>query len=179
MKTSDIASKSLIRLDPKSWVRWATNIENVGDCEIVNPEFQLFSRVTDTLVMVKDSPVGSFLALFEFQTHYNKDMPLRMGTYAMLAESQFKLLVFPILVNLLPYKGEIADKYETEILGLKKRIDYKVINLWEVEAEKVLEEKLLALIPFVPLMKGGAEEKTLRKAKEELELSKELKPSAS
>ena len=70
-KTSDITSKSLISLLPNDWVRWATNIEDASDCEVLNTEFQLISRNTDALVLVNKSSVGKFLTLFEIQTRYS------------------------------------------------------------------------------------------------------------
>lgn len=176
-KSSDITSKKLISLAPEDWVRWATEVERVGKCEVLDTEFQLVSRQTDALVLVRDSSVGRFLTLFEIQTRYSTEMPLRMRAYAALAEAKFGLPAFPILVNILPYGKPIPTAYETEFLGIRVRQDYRVINLWEVEAEEILARDLTALIPFVPTMKGGTNEEILKQAQIQLEFDKELRES--
>lgn len=176
-QSSDITSKKIISLVPEDWVRWATDIERVGKCEVLDTEFQLVSRKTDALVMVRDSSVGKFLTLFEIQTRYTTEMPLRMRAYAALAEAKFQLPVFPVLVNILPYGKEIPTSYETKFLGIRVRQDYRVINLWEIEAEEILTRDLTALIPFIPAMKGGTDEKILQRAQIQLEFDKELRES--
>lgn len=117
------------------------------------------------------------MTLFEIQTRYTTDMPLRMRAYAALAEAKFQIPVIPILVNILPYGKNIPTSYESEFLGIKVRQDYRVINLWEVEAEEILARDLTALIPFIPTMKGGTSEKVLHKAQTQLEFDKELRES--
>lgn len=173
-QSSDITSKRLISIAPEDWVQWATNIEDIGDCEVINTEFQLISRNTDALVLVKSSAVGEFLTLFEIQTRYSAEMPLRMTAYAALARAKYQKPVFPVLVNILPYGGEIPNSFETEFLGLQARQDYRVINLWETDAEEILAKNLSALIPFIPTMRGGTDTKLLQKAQMQLELDEEL-----
>jgi len=40
-------------------------------------------------------------------------------------------------------------------MGMKSYQDYRVINLWEIEASLVFAENLSSLLPFVPILKGG------------------------
>ncbi len=174
-QSSDITSKRMISIAPEDWVQWATKIEDASDCEVLNTEFQLISRNTDALVLVKNSSVGQFLTLFEIQTRYSTEMPLRMTAYSALARAKYRLPVFPVLVNILPYSGEIPNKYETEFLGIEAKQDYRVINLWETDAEEVLAKNWSALIPFVPTMRGGTDAKLLQKAQRQLELDEELR----
>jgi predicted transposase YdaD len=42
--------------------------------------------------------------------------------------------------------------------------DYRVVNLWEVDASTVLAKPLQPLVPYTPAMRGGAEEGILRQA---------------
>ncbi len=176
-KTSDITSKSLISLLPNDWVRWATNVEDADNCEVLNTEFQLISRNTDALVLVNNSSVGKFLTLFEIQTRYSLEMPERMTAYSAFARERYRLPVVPVLVNILPYGKEISNKYESEFLGIRALQDYRVINLWEVNAEDILTKNLSALIPFIPTMKGGKDVKLLQKAQMQLELDEDLQGS--
>ena len=171
--SSDITSKRLIAINPDEWVRWASNVEDASSCELVGGEFQFVRRYTDTLVRVKHSSVGEFLTLFEIQTTYSLKMPKRMRSYAALAEEVFDLPVYPVLINILPYGKEIPTKFESHFLGLRALQDYRVINLWEVEAETVLEQDLVSLIPFLPTM-NGANEELIETAKARLVLDVEL-----
>ncbi len=176
-KGKDITGKNLIALVPEDWIRWATNVEDIGECEVLDTEFQLVSRKTDALVSVKDSAAGKFLTLFEIQTRYTTEMPYRMRAYAALAEAKFRLPVYPVLINILPYGLEIPTSFQTEFLGIKVRQDYRVINLWEIEAEEIFVRDLVALIPLIPTMKNGTSEETLKRAQTRLKSDKELRES--
>lgn len=156
--SSDITSKSIIATNPDEWVRWVSGVEDARGCELMSGEFQFIRRFTDTLVLVRASSVGEFLVLFEIQNYYTPAMPNRMRTYAALASEVYKMPVFPVLINITPYGKPIPARFESEFLGLTARQDYRVINLWEVEAEEILAQDLWALIPFLPTMKGANEE---------------------
>lgn len=43
-----------------------------------------------------------------------------------------------------------------------------MINLWEVDVNLVFENNLSTLLPFVPILKGGADENVVRQAVIEL-----------
>jgi predicted transposase YdaD len=49
-------------------------------------------------------------------------------------------------------------------MGVTAHQDYRVINLWEIEAAVVFEQNLSSLLPFVPILKGGNSEQNLRQA---------------
>ncbi|MBC7797997.1 MAG: Rpn family recombination-promoting nuclease/putative transposase [Pyrinomonadaceae bacterium] len=87
--------------------------------------------------------------------------------------------VFPVLINVLAYNGEIPNRYESTFLGLTARQDYNVINLWELSAEDVLAQDFTALIPFIPTMSGGKDEKLLQRAQVKLQLDKDLRESGN
>ena len=148
----------MIATNPEEWARWASGVQDVRGCELLSSEFQFIKRFTDTLVLVRSSSVGEFLVLFEIQTYYTPAMPNRMRSYAALASEVYKLPVFPVLINIMPYGKPIPARFESEFLGLQARQDYRVINFWEVEAEEILKQDLWSLIPFLPTMKGANEE---------------------
>ena len=171
--SSDITGKRLIAINPDEWVRWASGVADVGGCELLSGEFQFIRRFTGTLVLVRHSSVGEFLALFEIQTYYTPTMPNRMRSYAALASEVYKMPVFPVLTNIMPYGKPIPTRFESEFLGLTARQDYRVINLWEIEAEEILAKDLWSLIPFLPTMKGANEE-LIEKAKARVVLDTEM-----
>ena len=52
---------------------------------------------------------------------------------------------------------------------------FRVINLWEVDATIVFDQPLPALLPFVPVLRGGNNEATIRKALQQLRAHEELR----
>jgi predicted transposase YdaD len=165
-KKADIGGKRLIGLAPTAWVQWVTQQPDVMAEEILGSEFQWISRENDVLVKVNSPVHGQFLVLNELQLRYSSNLPLRMRAYAALAEEKYVLPVYPVLVNILPPLATvaIADRFESSFLGIRAYQDYRVINLWEVEAATVFEQSLDSLLPFVPVLKQGAEVATVQQA---------------
>ena len=69
-----------------------------------------------------------------------------MRAYAALAEEKYKLLTYPVLINILKTGDtEIPTTYESNIAGLRAIQDYRVINLWEVDVNIAFEQPLPSL----------------------------------
>jgi len=174
-KVADIGSKRLISLAPTSWIKWATQIPDVVAQEIITSEFQWISRESDVLVLAKSPQYGDFLVLNELQLRYKPNIPKRMRTYAALAEEKYNLPVYPVLINILKEGNiEIPTRYQSEFAGLQARQDYRVINLWEVDAQIAFTEPASPLLPFVPVLKGGAEQSTIERALQVLRADEQL-----
>ncbi|UZQ53095.1 Rpn family recombination-promoting nuclease/putative transposase [Trichothermofontia sichuanensis B231] len=166
VKKADIGGKRLIGLAPTAWVQWVTQRSDVVAQEILGSEFQWLSRENDVLVKAVSPTHGEFLILNELQLRYGTRLPQRMRAYAALATEKYNLPVCPVLVNILPPASTVPIQtcYESSFLGLQARQDYRVINLWEVEAEIVFAQSLRALSPFVPILKDGGEVSTVQRA---------------
>jgi predicted transposase YdaD len=175
-KASDIGGKRLLGLAPDAWARWVTQDDDVIALEILGSEFQWVSRENDVLMKVRSPIHGEFLILNELQLRYTDKMPLRMRAYAALAQERYGLPVYPVLVNILPPPSTVvvSNCFESNFLGLQARQDYCVINLWEVEAETVFEQSLDTLLPFVPILKNGGNQQTVRRALVQLQQNEEL-----
>ncbi|MGA7951880.1 MAG: Rpn family recombination-promoting nuclease/putative transposase [Gloeobacterales cyanobacterium] len=175
-KSADIGSKRLISLAPDAWVKWVSQSDDVIPLEILNAEFQWVSRESDVLIKAFSPTYGEFLILNEIQLRYSAKMPLRMRAYAALAEERYGLPTLPILINILPPPATVIiyNRFESNFFGLQVRQDFRVINLWEVEAELVFERSLNTLMPFVPILKGGGEEPVVRRALEVLRQDEQL-----
>lgn len=175
-KTSDIGGKRLISLAPDAWAQWVTQQPNVVAQDILGSEFEWVSRANDVLLKAYSPQVGEFLILNELQLRYKANLPLRMRAYAALAQEKYNLPVYPVLINILPPSESliICDRFESSIFGLEARQDYRVINLWQVEAELVFEQSLNALLPFVPILKSGGEAVTIKRALNELRSDERL-----
>jgi predicted transposase YdaD len=176
VKKADIGGKRLIGLAPTAWVQWVTQQPDVIAQEILGSEFQWVSRENDVLVKVTSPTHGDFLVLSELQLRYNTKLPRRVRAYVGLAEEKYGLPVYPVLVNILP-PGEtvvIPDRFESNLLGLQARQDYRVINLWEVDAAMVFDQSLTALLPFVPILKNGGTASVVQQALTQLRQDEQL-----
>ncbi|MBD2245495.1 DUF4351 domain-containing protein [Nostoc sp. FACHB-888] len=175
-KVADIGSKRLINLAPDAWVQWVTQRPEVVAKEILGSEFHWISRETDVLVKAYSATHGDFLVLNELQLRYTAQMPLRMRAYAALAQERYRLPTYPVLVNILPPPSTltIVNSYEQEFLGLRAIQDYRVINLWEIDAEIVFRQPLPSLLPFVPILQGGGEVSVVQRALQALRADEQL-----
>lgn len=175
-KVADIGGKRLLGLAPDTWAKWVTQQADVVALEILGSEFQWISRENDVLMKAKSPTHGEFLILTELQLRYTTAMPLRMRAYVGLAEETYRLPVYPVLVNILPpsSKTTISDRFESEFLGIQSRQDYRVINLWEIDAELVFAQSLDPLLPFVPILKNGGNQQTVRRALVQLQQNEQL-----
>ncbi|MEH2138694.1 Rpn family recombination-promoting nuclease/putative transposase [Nostoc sp.] len=176
VKAADIGSKRLINLAPDAWVQWVTQRPEVVAKEILGSEFHWISRETDVLVKAYSATHGDFLVLNELQLRYTTQMPLRMRAYAALAQERYRLPTYPVLINILPPPSTltIVNSYEQEFLGLRAIQDYRVINLWEIDAEIVFQQPLPSLLPFVPILRGGGEISVVQRALQALRADEQL-----
>jgi predicted transposase YdaD len=176
VKVADIGGKRLLGLAPDAWAKWVTQQADVVALEILGSDFQWVSRENDVLMKVKSPIHGKFLILNELQLRYTDKMPLRMRAYVALAQEKYGLPVYPVLVNILPPSETtiVSDRFESTFLGLQSRQDYRVINLWEVDVETVFEQSLDTLLPFVPVLKDGGNQQTVRRALVQLQQNEEL-----
>lgn len=102
-------------------------------------------------------------------------MPPWMRAYAALAEEKYNLPTYPVLINILKTgNNEIPTSFTSNIAGLRAIQDYRVINLWEVDVNIAFEQPLPSLLPFVPILKGGENESTIREALQILRADEQL-----
>jgi predicted transposase YdaD len=175
-QAADIGGKRLIGLAPDAWARWVTQRPDVVAEGIIASDFQWVSRENDVLLRAYSPTDGHFLLLNELQLRYDPRMPRRMHAYAALAEERYDLPAYPVVVNILPPPQGVAvpDRHEATFMGLRARRDYRVLNLWEVDAELALRQPVRTLLPFVPVLRGGGDERTIRRALTALRADEQL-----
>lgn len=83
----------------------------------------------------------------------------------------------PKAINILPPNEhtEIEKRYESNCGGLQARQDYRIINLWEVSSDIVFQQPLPPLLPFVPVLAGGSDERIVRLALQKLREEDDLR----
>ncbi|MFN6563782.1 MAG: Rpn family recombination-promoting nuclease/putative transposase [Nostoc sp. ChiSLP01] len=174
-KAADISTKKLISLAPNNGARWVTGISDIVTGEILNTEFQWISRQSDVVIQAESPQYGKFLILNELQLRHTLEMPRRMRAYAALGEEKYKLPTYPVLINILKISNsEIPTSFTSNFIGLRAIQDYRVINLWEVDVNIAFETPLPSLLPFVPILKGGENESTIREALRMLRADEQL-----
>jgi len=163
---ADIGSRRLISLAPTAWVRWLLGDDTLDAIDLLSADFQWVSRESDALIRVHSPVHGDFVVVNEIQLHHDPRMPGRMRAYAGLAHERYGEPIYPVLVNILPPPAgvDIPTRFESEFLGLVARQDYRVVNLWEVEAQWVLKAELVPLLPFLPVLRGGQDIPLLQRA---------------
>ena len=93
-------------------------------------EFEWLGRVTNILLQAHSPQFGTFLIVHKLQLRYDKRMPRRLNAYAALAEEEYNLPVYPVVINILPPSANtvIEDRYESTFLGLPAVRHFRVIN---------------------------------------------------
>jgi predicted transposase YdaD len=158
MGHADTSSKYLLAGDPEEWIRWLLQDDATQVQARLSEEFQFLARHSDALFRVHGQ-AGAFVLAVEVQLRIDPRMPRRMRAYTALAEEKYNLPVYPVVFYLLPpgVGVEPPRVYHSEFMGLTAHQDFRVVAVWELEARRVLEEEIVALIPFVPLMRGADE----------------------
>jgi len=151
----DSLMKRLVRRYARQFVRWLSAeavFVRALDIELQNQ--QLFA---DALLEVMLHGTSALLHI-EFQTYDDADMEVRLQEYNVLASRQYEHLPVYSYVIYLRKVGEVAvsplvrsfpDGEEVH------RFFFRVIELWEVAAEVLLQAGWPAALPLVTLTKGG------------------------
>ena len=152
----DISSKYILAGEPVEWVRWLLQDATAQVEECLSGELQFILRHSDELFRVRRQQ-GPFVLLVEVQLHVDPRMPRRMRAYAALAEEKYDLPAYPVVFCLLPPGAGVTlpGFYHSEFMGLTAHQDFRVVPVWEMEARRVLEEGIVALVPFVPLFRSS------------------------
>ena len=172
----DVSSKWVLGGSPDLWVRWVLNDPTLEVEELLDAEFQFVGRASDSLLRVRGTE-GFFLVLTEVQLRADPRMPRRIRAYAALAEEKYDLPVYPVVLCLLPSPtgDQIPDQFHSEFRGLVAHQDFRVLKTWQLDADEILRQEVVPLIPYVPLMQGG-DEAAIRTAARLLQRQTEEEP---
>jgi predicted transposase YdaD len=164
MSRFDTGGKHTIHIYARAWAEWLLEQQQLEVEAELSGEFQMIARATDVLLQVRNEQGERFLALTELQAHYDANMPRRLAAYAALAREKYLSEVFVTVIYLAqpPAHVVLADHFHSELMDQVSHQDFKVIRLWELDAQAALALNNPALLPFVPLMRGGGTEEILR-----------------
>lgn len=158
----DIAAKVVLEHAKETLLRWFAGLEP-EQVELLEalPQETVSLRRSDFPLWVRTQDDQEHIVLLEFQTRWERDVPLRLAEYAIRFRLKYALPVQSIVV-VFRRSGNIPEVYEDATL----RYRYGVVRLWEASAEEVLAGEEWGLYPFIPLMAG--EEGTVFDAAERL-----------
>ncbi|MDI6794285.1 MAG: hypothetical protein QME81_15715 [bacterium] len=155
----DITLKRLSDEFTVDYARFALDDERINlvgkiDVSKIEKELPILTREADCLARVAEKKGKEFILHIDFQAEYRHNLPDRMLGYTYRVYEKYKLPVYSVLIVLKETGVKIRTKTEIKVRDLKSlRHEYKVIKVWEVEAEKILEKKITGLYPLLPLMK--------------------------
>jgi len=147
----DVAAKVLIDSCRDEILRRFLGIDVVTSDLIEEiPQETVSVRRSDFPMIVDTVDRGKVLVILEIQSFWNERVPLQLLDYRirhMLAQG------LPALSAVLLLKPDrrATDVYQDEEL----RFGYRLIRLYEMDAEEALLHWPTCLLPFVPLMKNG------------------------
>jgi hypothetical protein len=157
----DIASKVTVEIAKYSIVELIFGIKP-NQVELMErlPQESVSLKRSDFPLMV-EMEKEKFILLLEFQTRWERNIPLRLLDYMARLKMEYGFRVVPAIM-LFKHSEVASDIYENEYI----RFRFKLLRMWEINGRKIYERKEILLYPFLPVMKGG--EEVLMEAEEEI-----------
>lgn len=151
----DLSTKSIIPFYQQVWLEWLQQ-PLIIEAEL-SSDFQFIEGTSSSLLQVYTPQDGRFLILTELTFNPKPRTPTRLTAYAALAREKYNLPVFVTVIYFLPPPADttIESAFHSDFRGQQTHQDFQVIRLWELDAQQILTLPNPALLPFVPLMRGG------------------------
>ncbi len=117
---------------------------------------------------------STFILHVEFQQYRPSDepMPFRMTEYAIRLWKKHHLPICGVVIYLLKEADVNDPGYFSLVCPLDKeqvmRCHYKVVRLWEIDGQRLLESNTVGLYPLIPLTRLENPEETLKQAIKEI-----------
>jgi predicted transposase YdaD len=158
----DGVMKRLVRGYAKHFARWLT--EEAVFVRALDIELKNQHLFADALleVLLHGKPA---LLHIEFQVYDDPEMEMRLLEYNVLASRQYRHLPVYSYVIYLRKAGKIAESPlvrtfpDGEVIH---RFFFRVIKLWEIPAEALLQTGWIGVLPLVTLTDGGKQPEVVR-----------------
>jgi len=148
----DIASKVILSRCKDSLLRHLCGIA-VSSSELIEtaPQETASLRRSDFVLRTRLEDGSDILVLIEFQTRWRKWLPIRTLECRCRHLLEEKLPVTTVILLFRP-SNNVSDHYHDDEVDYH----YRLVKLYEMSADAVLQSGRKCLYPFIPLMKGGA-----------------------
>ncbi|MDQ6964223.1 MAG: hypothetical protein Q9M13_04805, partial [Mariprofundales bacterium] len=143
----DIVGKKLLENSLMDFFREIIGVE-IQNGEIIEelPQERPVMKRTDYPVMVTDVSGQKSIYIVELQTHWSEGKLKDLIIYRFLFERKYNVPVQVVLVLFLPHK-DARDVFKAS--GI--RFEFRLVKLYEMNAQLILERKLTDLYPLTPL----------------------------
>jgi predicted transposase YdaD len=176
----DKSTHKLIAADPQAFVDFALPGAKL-ECIRRRPERLVsweWELIMDALLEVRLPKGKRILLHHEFETYYSSKMPGRLLKYSLAAREEYHLPVVSCAWHLFndarikrsPLLWKLPR--ELQFLGEKGhilRFDYRVIEMSDYTPHDIWAKQRAALVPFLPLTRGGANRDVVQEMLQHLE----------
>ncbi len=147
-KKYDRVSKVLIQTYDKEIIEHLLNVQ-IKSIIPVDREINLPEKHMDSTFHINNE----YIINIEFQTEYDENIEQRLLLYRCLLKYKYNKPVKSVIIYL---KESSNIKYE---YSEDNQINFKfdVVKIWELDLDRILEEKILCLAPFIPIIKKDQE----------------------
>ncbi|HBP23336.1 MAG TPA: hypothetical protein DEA08_36860 [Planctomycetes bacterium] len=163
----DPIAKTLLREAPADFARLALGRDvRIRAVQSVAGDLQTLKRRADRLLRIElEGEAEPYWVHYEVQASWKADVPRRVFDYWSLISRQFQRTKSVVLCLQQGNKqGTPRDHYEVSVLGRRVlRFDFEVLCAWrDLDANQILEEGVIGLIPLLPFCAGCREESVER-----------------
>lgn len=158
-KPYDTAFKRLAEQDPEALLRLVGALPPGAKVRILPREISAPALATDQPYEVIGENLH-YIVHLEEQTRWKPDVPQRIVEYDALFWINFHLPVRSFVLVLVPegLPPDAPTQWIIEADGLTLIARFTIVRLWELSAADALAQGRESLLPFIPLMQGGAEQ---------------------
>lgn len=151
MTRYDIASKVLMEACRDDILRCFLNLD-VAQSELIEelPQQTVSLRSSDFPVMVTGSEGRKTVAIVEIQSSWQAQIPLRLMEYRSRYMIKYGVPAVSCVILLRP-AATASNRYEDDEISYL----FRLVKVYQWNAEKVIKEGPPCLLPFVPLMSNG------------------------
>ena len=153
-KPFDNVTRRSVHNDPEGFVTTFLGIK-VDTCEVIETEqLTMKTHIADSFILATIDGKQAIVHC-EFQTRDSRDipMPFRMAGYIGNCLAAYKLPIYSHAIYLDKEAGKNdPGQYVQKIAGYNIQIQYRVIRLWDMDGQKLLDANRVELVPFAALM---------------------------
>ncbi|MBF0526644.1 MAG: hypothetical protein HQK56_16290 [Deltaproteobacteria bacterium] len=147
----DVSTKILIEKCGREIIHLLVGIPlTEGDVLEELPQETVSLKRADAVIMVTDKTGKRRIVLIEIQTAWDRDVPLRLLDYRTRYRLKYGLEVISSVLLLQP-SGQAVTQYEDNEVSFR----FRLIRVYDLDAEDIVQEGLICLMPLVPLMRHG------------------------
>jgi predicted transposase YdaD len=116
------------------------------------PQETVSLKRSDFPILVTDDSGCRRLVLLEIQSRWDRQIPLRLLDYRSRYLLKHDLEAISCILLLRSSSAAVESYEDNEV-----RYSFRLIRIYELDGREIVEEKILCLMPFVPLMRHGEE----------------------